>query len=411
MTQTTTRQPLPARFDADMSTGYAWGNGQFEPKKFEIVNGAAPAGSIGSTAADMAKFMIAHLNDGALGDVRILGDSTARLMHARTFTHDPRIPGFALGFYEKSANGLRIIGHGGDTRWFHSDLALIPSERVGVFVSYNTNTGGELSFGPFLHEFLDHYYPFTPPPAMAPADAAEQARNVAGAYAFNRRSYTTFQKALGLSGDMYVTATDSGRVLLASPLGNMHLDPVGPMLYRDRSSNDLVAFKTSGPGHVEYGFLGEAPMMVMERVPWYQLAKLHWVVLGLGAIVFLGTIVAAVRRAIRVRLGAGRPEDLLPGRWMLVGLALLNLVFPVAAGVIIGSSGGLLENPLTGLKVVLALPVIAALLTLGAVAMSVRQWRSGAGTRGARIRYDVVVALSVLFIWSLNQWNLLGWRM
>ena len=39
----------------------------------------------------------------------------------------------------------RIIGHGGDTRWFHTDLALIPEEKLGVFVSYNPSTGGELA--------------------------------------------------------------------------------------------------------------------------------------------------------------------------------------------------------------------------------------------------------------------------
>jgi hypothetical protein len=63
----------------------------------------------------MAKFMIAHLNGGALGDARILGEREAALMHTRIQGHDPRIPGFAHGFYEQSSHGLRIIGHGGDT--------------------------------------------------------------------------------------------------------------------------------------------------------------------------------------------------------------------------------------------------------------------------------------------------------
>src|SRR5205085_12534314 len=122
-------------------------------------NGAAPAGSVSSSASDMAKFMLAHLEGGAFGGGRILAESTVARMHTQTFTHDPRLPGFALGFYEKSSHGLRIVGHGGDTRWFHSDLALVPSERLGVFVSYNTASGGGVSFGPFLNQFLDHYYP------------------------------------------------------------------------------------------------------------------------------------------------------------------------------------------------------------------------------------------------------------
>src|SRR3569832_2520716 len=127
-----------------------------------MATGAWPAGSVSTTATDMARFMIAHLANGALDGHRILAESTAVRMHTRAFGHDPRINGFALGFYEQSSHGLRLIGHGGDTQWFHSNLALIPSEQVGVFVSYNTDTGAPLT-EPFTEAVLDHYYPVPPP--------------------------------------------------------------------------------------------------------------------------------------------------------------------------------------------------------------------------------------------------------
>ena len=410
MTQTTTRQPLPAKFAADMSGGFAWTGGGYLARKFEIVH-PMPAGSIGSSATDMAKFMLAHLGNGEYNGQRILAESTAVRMHSRSFTHDPRLPGFDLGFYEKSSHGLEIIGHGGDTGLFHSDLALMPSERLGVFVSYNTNTGGELSFGPFLREFLDHYYPITPVTPAPFAGAVEQARKVAGEYEFNRRSYTTFQRSLGLAGPVTVTPGDSGRVTLKSPLGTATLVPIGPMLYRDVSGDDLVSFKAGPDGTVQYGFMGNVPMMVLERVPWYASPKLHWVVLGLGIIVFIGLLVTAVLRFARRRAGTLRPEDRLPGRMLVVLPALLNLVFLVAVGVIVGSGGGLLEGPLTGLKIALALPVLGVLLVLGAVVVAARHWKTGAATRGARLRYSSAVVIVLLFAWSLSQWNLLGWRM
>ena len=411
MAHTTTRQPLPAAFHADMSRGYHWGDGAFVPKKFEIVNGAAPAGSIGASATDMATFMLAHLNNGVIGGQRILADSTAERMHARAFGHDPRLPGFALGFYEQSSHGLRIIGHVGDTRWFHSDLTLIPSERVGVFVSYNTDTGGALSFGAFVTQFLDHYYP-TPPPAHVAStpEAAAQAARIAGEYAFNRRSYTTFQRAIGLAGDIRISA-DSGRLLLHSPLGDQRLVPAGPLLYREELGDNLVAFKADSAGGVRYGFLGMAPMMAMERVSWWASARLHWMVLGLAVIVFIGTVFAAVARFVRRRLGGARPADSLPGRWLIETLACLNVAFLVAVVVVLGQSGGLLEGPLTGLKLALALPVLGVLCTVGAAAMAVMQWRNRAGTRGARLRYSATVVVALLFVWSLGQWNLLGWQM
>ena len=51
------------------------------------------------------------------------------------------------------------------------------------------------------------------------------------------------------------------------------------------------------------------------------------------------------------------------------------------------------------------------LTIVGALAMAFRHWRESAGTRGARLRYSAVVVCGIVFLWSLNMWNLLGWRM
>jgi len=102
MERTTFRQPLPAALAGGMSVGYRYDDGRFEPKPFEIAVGAEPAASVSATATDMAKFMIAHLANGAVpGGGRILAESTAVKMHSRLFGGDPRIPGFAYGFYEQ----------------------------------------------------------------------------------------------------------------------------------------------------------------------------------------------------------------------------------------------------------------------------------------------------------------------
>jgi hypothetical protein len=152
-------------------------------------------------------------------------------------------------------------------------------------------------------------------------------------------------------------------------------------------------------------------MMTMERVPFSQSVRLHQVILGLGIIVFFFVLVAAVGRFVRRRLGETRLDDALPGRWLVVTLSLLELIFMIAVVTIVGGSGGLLEGPLTSLKVALTLPIIAMLCTLAAVYVAARHWRTRAGTRGARLRYSGAVFVALLFTWSLAQWNLLGWRM
>ena len=89
----------------------------------------------------------------------------------------------------------------------------------------------------------------------------------------------------------------------------------------------------------------------------------------------------------------------------------LGIAFLVAVVVILSSGGGLLEGPLTGLKIALVLPILGVVLACIAALVAAWQWRSGEGTRGARLRYTSVVVVALLFAWSLSQWNLLGWHM
>jgi len=407
MTQTTTRQPLPGKYTAQMSRGYEWKNGDFEPHKWEIITGAWPAGSVSASAADMAKFMIAHLNNGEYNGKRILAPETAEKMHSRVFGHDPRINGFAYGFYEKSSHGVRIIGHGGDTQWFHSDLALIPSEKVGVFVSYNTNTGGELSFSPFLAQFLDHYYPETRP-AVASKATKEQLKRFAGEYTANRMSYSTFLKVAALSGVTNVSVGDSG-MLTANLMGQtLHLVPVDSTstLFRDVNTGEPVAFHAGEGGRIEHAFVGTVPMMVWEKRSGLGSPRFHLFVLGTGIAVFILTAGAALVRRFTPK--ARRPR--LPGRVIAVSM---SLAFLIGLGVVAASAANvqdLLYNRLGKLKLGLAFPMVGALLAVAALVVAVFQWRTGTGTRWERLRYTAVVVVALMFVWSLNTWNLLGWK-
>ncbi|MFP3649099.1 hypothetical protein, partial [Paraburkholderia sp. SIMBA_054] len=77
-----------------------------EAKPYEFIS-LAPAGSLASTGADMARFMIAHLQDGVFGDARILGADTARKMHSTGQASVGTLNRMMLGFYETSVNGHR----------------------------------------------------------------------------------------------------------------------------------------------------------------------------------------------------------------------------------------------------------------------------------------------------------------
>ena len=410
MTHIAARRPLPDALRADMSNGYRFSKGRFEPEPLELFTGIAPAGAISASATDMATFMLAHLANGTLGDRRILNAATVEQMHQRAFAHDPRLPGMALGFYEQSSHGLRIIGHGGNTQWFHTNLTLIPSEHLGVFVSYNTDTGHELSTGPFLREFLDHYFPTQPAPTAINADARAQTDQIAGEYRFNRMSYTTFQRALGLMSPVTISANRDGTLFMASLAGEMRLVPLGPWLYRAEPGDDLVAFQTDAAGTVRHAFLGSLPMMAMERVPWYQSAQVHRTVLGVASAVFILTLWSALLRVVRRRFGRASAADIMPGRRLVIGAAAADLAFIVTLAILLSNVTTIMNGSSTEFELALLLPIVAALLAAAALIVAIKQSIDHAGIRFSRLRYIAVVVAALVFTWSLNEWNLLGWR-
>jgi len=132
MTNSTFDQPLPPELAAQMSKGYP--NAAKKPRDFEFVQ-AAPAGSLSTTAADMTRFMVAFLQDGSVDGVAILKPETVRQMETRQFELHPMINGLGLTFMEYCMNPVRVIAHGGDTVYFHSDMVLVPDAHVGYFLS------------------------------------------------------------------------------------------------------------------------------------------------------------------------------------------------------------------------------------------------------------------------------------
>src|SRR5258708_30358660 len=80
MTHATFVQPFPDSLKATMSNGYELASDDAKP--FELVPPEpAPDGGLSITGADMAPFMIAHLQNGSYGETRILQKQTAEMMH------------------------------------------------------------------------------------------------------------------------------------------------------------------------------------------------------------------------------------------------------------------------------------------------------------------------------------------
>ncbi|MEG3089252.1 serine hydrolase domain-containing protein [Sphingomonas sp. PB4P5] len=280
MRTATFRQPLPANLRSDMATGYPQASAP--AKGFEIV-GPAPAGSLSASGIDMARFMIAHLDNGR----GILRPETAAMMHNSPFARvDPKslIPPLnrmELGFFETNYNGREIIAHLGDTNEFHTSLHLFQKERVGFYVSFNSR-GRDGAVGvlrtQLFQDFTSRYYPNIAPRdgRIDPAVAAEHARMMVGHWEVSRRSVSNFVNVLNLVGQVEVGLDDKGGLSIASLKGPggavKHWDEIAPFVWRERGGTDRVAAQVVDGKPVRWSFDLVAPFMAFDRVPGWRSA-------------------------------------------------------------------------------------------------------------------------------------------
>lgn len=136
---------------SEASKGYVFSKEQY--KELDPVRVALhPAGSILSTADDMAKFLIAHLE----GE-RILKKETLNNMHQTHFTHYDKMLGNAYSFYEVMRGNNKVVEHGGNTPAFASLLSFYPQKKLGFFISCNSNKGGSQLREDFANEFYEYF--------------------------------------------------------------------------------------------------------------------------------------------------------------------------------------------------------------------------------------------------------------
>ena len=420
MAHSTVQSPRPPELRAQASRGYSYTDGALRAFTDYLGQPAfVPAGAMSASAADMARFMIAHLEDGRYSDAatpeaRILQSATAQRMHTTLYTPHPRLLGNAHGFFDFTDNGRRTLGHSGETYPFNTLLLLLPDERVGVFVSYNSEGGGALTnqhLG-FQRAFFDHYYPAAAVDPPQPAADRERAGRFVGSYRLTRSSYTTFEKVSGLVATVQIKDAGDGALLFSTPWGEWRHVQVEPLYYRQVDGPFSIAFREDGQGRISYMYADLTPMFAFEKLHWYETPAFNMALLLVSALLFLSTVVVAAIRAIRNRRrGRDRgpsPRGLRAAGGVLLALSVLNLLF--LAGTMMWGVAPPLFGVSAAYKVVLGLGVLSAVLTLGALAYTALAWKNGSGGLGSRAYYTLVTLAAVAFVWFLNHWNLLGWR-
>ncbi len=411
--------PIATALAAEISEGYRWTADGWRRRPFEYIGQIAPAGAASSTAGDMARYMLMLLGGGALGGVKVYGQDAAAAFSTPLPRPAPGVPAFRHGLIEEPLPGGFVgVGHDGGTLSFFSDMVLVPSLNLGVFVSTNTDSGAPLAAA-LADRIVQRFY--APPPGRPPrGSVALLAARAAfeGAYLTDRRAYGGLEGFVDrLIGMARVTVTDDGRLVVADRQGPRRFSPVGApragLFVADDAVGALVFQMAHGRARRFFAPSGAA---AFERVGFFgRVGALVLLTLltALASLAAVGDLVARARRDFR-ESSSQRRAGLVQTTQAVLWLIAMGLFGAWATGV---------GDPATvvygwpGLLLVLAssCALLAALMAALTPVLLPLVWRGGrrvdswTGDRKARFTLTTLIFLAyaaLLASWgALEPWS------
>ncbi len=403
--------PPPALLER-LASGYNSFGGSYKQYPFDFIK-ASPGIAMLTTADDMGRFLLAQFNGGVVSGTQALPAPVIEQMHDVQFANHPMLRGFTYGFAEWNENGRRALFHDGNAIGHTSRLFLLPEARTGFFVTYNVapfGAGGALTESGRLSRrlttaFLDRFFPDTAT-THEPPDPIEDSlplRRFDGHYRQTNYSRHTLQKVVSLMEQIPVLTDDNGTIAV----GSSRYRQIEPGLFQSVDGGDsYVAFREDANGRVTHLFIGTGSY---EKVSLFESAPVQT---GLFASFFASFAIGAtalatgwIARTRRHSRGFGWAES------MMLGACAVNLLFFAGFGALMlrMDTMELFAGVPASLKVVLILPLLAAVLICLAVPGLAQRWRTREGGMVGRSFQTALAVAAIAFLPFLHYWNLIGY--
>ena len=418
MEHSTFYQPPPAPLLRLPSEGYPTDT-QKSPIGFEIFN-PAPAGGVSSTAADMGRFGQALLNGGELDGERILKPETVAAMWTPQFRASDQLPPIGMGFYQVWRNNLRWIGHEGDLVAFHSLFMLEPSQKLLLFISYNSTGGGERTRPEIIDMFTDRYFPGQTGQSFV-ALPRKDLEDIEGVYQSTRREESGKVKLLSLLSQ-HVATVDKESVLHIEDIKDLRHHPVkwrpiGKDLWQEIDGQRRVfAIRDQGGQVVRLAY--DFPGVQAQRVPWYEHRGPVLTAVGASlAVMILVVLAPLIRLGRKLVLRRRPPLEPRPGtHWlplttqMTAGLWVALLVTLCICVAVLGGDDTMPPTSAWDKYFVLLniVTAVAIAFSLGPVVSAIRIWRHSTLRKISMVKYSLVGVACVVLCWFAIYWHILG---
>jgi CubicO group peptidase (beta-lactamase class C family) len=295
------------------------------------------AGDISTTAADMAYFLQAMLNEGAYPGGRLMKAATFRRQTDTTgFGFHPGVQSIGLGVYSLTYG----FGHGGTIRGFNASLVVMPAQGIAAFAVMNLNNpvpemslsglmnylstpSAKVAFDPT--DFMTAEFPYLLQKSVLPASALATPAPVPGDEPDWSGRYSGLRPGSyeALLPRLATAVFLKPKVVRREVDGKLFIGANGP--YARVAKGLYSSGLTSGPlitsvGFAEYGgevLMGAHTLQASRRLAWYERPGLTVAGLLVAPILIL---IAALCHQFMTDTRQRRRD------WILAGSALLLLL-------------------------------------------------------------------------------------
>ena len=393
-----------------LATPYVYMDASYDVLPYDYIY-PYPAATLVTTAKDMARFMIMHLDNGRYGSQRILDDKTASFMHRQQFTNHERLPGMTFGYIEDVVNGIRILTHGGWAAGFKTTQVLIPANNAGYFISanYEYPLGKQYKiYDDFKNSFFDHFFK-----GFEKIQKAEQFStdiNVfKGNYRNNRYDRDTIAKLGVLLNDVKVRVLDDTSLKIKDKVYTRY----GNTLFMEKDGNEKAGFRLEDRGRASFLFMASSPTSGYERLPWYETSGFHMILLAACIILFITSPLFFYIFYSKNEYAENSLSRFYKGTYILSSAnGILLVLFLAATGLVLLTTVQISlwwETPPL-IPFLLVIPLISILCTLYMLYVSARMWKKREGGSIERSYFSVITLACVVFLLFLNYFNLVGYH-
>lgn len=401
---------VPYPMPADIAVPYTQGGpeGGFTRGELDRMR-AAPAGDLITTAGDVAKFMLVHLNGGVYGDdEHLLAQPTIERMQAEHFTEAEGLDGWAYGFMEGHRNGVRWIGHDGSWLGFCAQLAMVPETKSGFFVVYNADCRFAAS-APLRKALFDALWPAK---SAIVADGNPQnemrARELAGIYMTMRRARGDFTSMAAGASQITVSAPGDGQLTLHMPDSGRDFAfvPQSNGTWINPEFQMKLAAVADGPGRpLQIAVDSDVYERVVGAAEWGIWSVALGIVVALCIMALWGWTNGFLSRQL-----FGEPQAVITflprvTAFIAAGLVVVTLI-TMAALLNEGKPLSVLHGPTPMLMVLLSVPVAIGVLAVPMVVWSMMGFGAGTRARMAQLGYAILTIAILVFLAFAWQWGL-----